>query len=454
MSFALVSIVSMLVVLGIMVLVHETGHFVTAKLCGVRVEIFSVGFGPRLFGFKRGDTDYRLSLLPLGGFVKFAGGDQGEESTGDPAEFTARPRWQRILIGASGPASNFLLAFGLMTGLYMMHNEVDRYLSGPAVVDYVAPNSPAAAAGLKSGDRIVQFGPEHNPTWQQVEIRMGIDASGDVPVTAARTGNDGDFSTKLPINGAMTSDGPDFTAIGLEPRIQAGPLVIQDITPGFPLEKAGAHAGDAIVSLDGLAPHSVGAVTAYLQQNGAKPVSVAVRRGSQNLAFTVVPEIGDNGAGKMGYRLGFMPAPPPTTIEQQPFPLAARHAWHYSVQNSGYILEVLRRLFSRHSPAKELMGPVGIARQTGEAALMPGWQPIINLSALISINLGIVNLLPFPILDGGMILMLLIESIMRHDLNQNVKERITQVAFIVIVLFFLFVTFNDVTRIVGSKLSP
>ena len=133
MSFFLTSTVSMLVVLGIMVLVHEFGHFAVAKLCGVRVEVFSVGFGKRLFGFRHGDTDYRLSLLPLGGYVKMSGETPGEESTGDPAEFNAHPRWQRILIGLAGPVSNFLLALLLMTGFYMMHNEVEAF---PATGQY------------------------------------------------------------------------------------------------------------------------------------------------------------------------------------------------------------------------------------------------------------------------------------------------------------------------------
>ncbi len=452
MPFALVSILSMLVVLGIIVLVHEAAHFFAAKLCGVRVEVFSIGFGKRLFGFQRGETDYRISLLPLGGYVKMAGGDQGEEGTGDPGEFTSHPRWQRMFILAAGPASNFVLAIGLMTGLYMMHNEVDQYLSGPAVIDFVKADTPAAAAGLRAGDRIMQFGKEHGPTWQQVEIRMGVAGGGSIPMTIAR--DDRQVSTTLNIGKAMGSDGPDFLALGLEPRIQEGPLVIRNLTPGFPMEAAGLKQGDVVTAFDGITLHSVTAATAYLQQNGAKPVALAVQRGPQSLRFSVMPKIGDDGTGHMGYRLGFQAQPPPTTVEQQPLPVAFRHAWRYSVQNSGYILEVLHNLFTRHSPARQLMGPVGIAKQTGEAAQM-GLQATINLMALISINLGIVNLLPFPILDGGVILMLLIESIMRHDLNQNIKERITQVAFVLIILVFMFVTFNDVTRLAGaSKLTP
>ena len=455
MSFALVSILSMLVVLGIMVLVHETGHFITAKLCGVRVEIFSIGFGKRLFGFRRGDTDYRISLLPLGGFVKMAGEMGGEEASGDPGEFTSRPRWQRILIGLSGPFSNFLLAFALMTGLYMMHNEIDQYLDGPAIVDFVPPHSTAAAAGIEAGDRIIQFGKDHDPDWQHIAIRIGIDGTATVPVVAARTenGSTQNDTLRLPLAGSMTKDGPDPTALGLEPRMQAAPLTVREVEPGYPLVKAGVQAGDVLLSVNGVTLHSTNAVASYLQANGAKPVALAIQRGAQTLRIKVTPVLGEDGKGGSSYHLGFYAEPPPYTVVQQPFLAAAAHSYHYNVQSSGEIVEVLRRLFSGRANVKQMSGPVGIARATGEATLMPGWQPIINLMAVISLNLGIFNLLPFPILDGGMILLLLIESVMRHDLNPAVKERIYQVAFVIIVLFFVFVTFNDVSRIAGfSKL--
>jgi len=152
MTSALTAIVSMLIVLGIMVLVHEFGHFLVAKWCGVRVEVFSIGFPPRLFGFRRGDTDYRISLLPLGGYVKMAGGEPGDPRTGDPAELTSRPRWQRILISFAGPAANFILAFLLMAGLYMTYNQVPNFETGPAVTDLVPPGSAAWKASIRPGE--------------------------------------------------------------------------------------------------------------------------------------------------------------------------------------------------------------------------------------------------------------------------------------------------------------
>ena len=461
MPFALIATLSMLVVLGIMVLVHETGHFVTAKLCGVRVEVFSIGFGKRIFGFRRGDTDYRLSLLPLGGYVKMAGelpdGDRIAKEPVDPGEFSAHPRWQRILIGFSGPISNFLLAFLLMTGLYMMHNEVDQYMRGSAVIDFVPQASAAAHAGLEAGDRILAFGHEKNPTWQQIGIRTGLDANQTVPVTVERIANGSSQTTtvQLPLASATRADGPDLEALGLEPRIQQVPLTVHEVTPEYPLAKAGVQKGDQLLSLNGVVLHSTTSVMAYLQQDGDKPVDVMVGRAGKTMQFAVTPMLGDDGTGRTGYRLGFRPEPPPFAVEQLPLGEAAKRSVTFNEQNSGYIVEVLRKLFSRHSNVKQLSGPIGIARVTGEAITMPGWQPIIGEMALISLNLGIFNLLPFPILDGGMILLLLIEGAMRRDLNQQFKERIYQVAFVVLVLFAVFVMFNDVSKLnIFSKVRP
>jgi len=457
MPFALTAILSMLVVLGIMVLVHEFGHFAVAKFFKVRVEVFSVGFGTRLFGFRRGDTDYRLSLLPLGGYVKMAGENPGEERTGDPGEFGSHPRWQRILIGLAGPVANFILAFVLMTGYYMMHNEVDQYLYGPAVVDLVPPNSAAAHAGFQSGDHIIRFDKDVNPTWEKVRIRSLLDANSNVPLTVERNadGQTKQFSGDLYL--LDTTKGQDFEieSLGLIPRYQNDPLKVHDVEPGFPADKAGLKAGDVIQSINGQQLHSVPAVMAFLQQQSGQQVTLNVDRDGKPLTLHVQPTWADNGAGQMGYRLGFKANLPPFRVEQLPLPQAVRHSMSFNLHNSGYILDVLHRLITRRSNVQQLSGPIGIARDTGEAITMPGWQPIITLMALISLNLGIFNLLPIPILDGGMILLLLIEGTIRRDLNQQFKERIYQVAFVVLVLFAVFVMFNDVSKFnIFSKLKP
>ncbi len=187
MSFAFISTVSMLIVLGIMVLVHEFGHFLVAKWCGVRVEAFSIGMGKRLFGFRRGDTDYRISLLPIGGYVKMSGEVIGDLPTGDvsndPGDYNNHPRWQRVLIACAGPAANFILAFFLLTIVYMAHNEVPNFMSGPALVDYVQPHTPAALAGIQRGDQIVSYDGVKNPDWQQVYIHTLLNLNHDVALS-------------------------------------------------------------------------------------------------------------------------------------------------------------------------------------------------------------------------------------------------------------------------------
>ncbi|MGC1361725.1 MAG: RIP metalloprotease RseP [Silvibacterium sp.] len=449
MTSALTAIVSMLIVLGIMVLVHEFGHFVVAKLCGVRVEVFSIGFPPRLFGFRRGDTDYRISLLPLGGYVKMAGGEPGDPRTGDPGELTSRPRWQRILISLAGPAANFVLAFLLMAGLYMTYNEVENYLSGPAITDVIPQNSAAWRAGIRPGDQIVRFDKDQNPTWEQIEDRAASDANATVPITVERTidGKLQQFHTSLYISDPTKGDDFDIDSLGLLPKKQNGPLGVRSVISGDPAANAGLKTGDEIVSIDGQPVYSVDAVTAWLQQGQGKPATLTVHRGSQWLTMTAQPIWGDNGAGRMGYRLGFYPVLPPYHVEHLPLSEAIRASIHDNIQNSGLILDVLRRMVARPSNVQQMSGPIGIARATGEAVSMRGWKPLIGLMAGISLNLGILTLLPFPILDGGTILFLMIEGTLRRDLNSDFKERMYQVAFVMIVLFFVFIMFNDVAKL-------
>jgi len=458
MPFAVIATVSFLLVLGVMVLVHEFGHFAVAKLCGVRVEVFSLGFWTRLFGVKWGDTDYRVSALPLGGYVKMSGEAPGSETTGDPGEFSAHPRWQRVLIALAGPVSNFILAFVLMAGLYMMHNEVEQYLDSPAVLDVVPPNSPAGRAGLQTGDRIVRFDSEKNPIWERLDERASLDANSTIPITVERTvnGQTKQFSTELLL--ADPTKGQDFEieSLGLLPKEQDGPMLIEDVTPGYPAIKAGLKAGDGVVSVDGQTVHGVHAMIAVLDEAGNKPANLMIQRDGKQFNVTIQPIWADNGTGEPGYRLGLAPALPPFHVEQLPLPQAVRRSVTYNLHYSGLILDILHRMFTRHGAVmQQLSGPIGMARMTGEAAEMHGWEPIIGLTALISLNLGIMNLLPIPILDGGMILLLCIEGLLRRDLKQEFKERVYQVAFVMLILFFAFIMVNDVSKLnLFSRLKP
>jgi regulator of sigma E protease len=447
------TIFQLAIVLGIMVLVHEFGHFAVAKLCGIRVEVFSIGFGKRLFGFRRGDTDYRLSVLPLGGYVKMAGDNPGEAPTGDPGEFNAHPRWQRILVALAGPFANFILAIALMTGVSMLHNEVQEYISGPAQTDYIAANTEASKTGIHSGDLIVHYDTIENPTWDAVAIRSLLNINQTVPFSYIHDGQRTD--TKIFVESKGGADNFSLDKLGLIPKEQATPVQVESLEPNMPAIRAGLQPKDLIASIDGLQLHSVPALLSYLQDQAGKPASLQILRNGQTIPMHITPELADRGDGVKDYRLGFKYVQPPVKVERLPFGKAVVASWEFNKKGSLLIAEVLKRMFTRQVSVRSLSGPIGIGTQIHQAVQMPGWMPLIGLMAYISLNLGIFNLLPIPILDGGMILFLLVETIMGRDLNQQLKERIYQVAFVCILVFAVMVIFNDLTKLsLFSKLKP
>jgi regulator of sigma E protease len=240
-SDTLATIIQLLIVLGIMVLVHEFGHFAAAKLCGVRVETFSIGFGTRLFGIRHGDTDYRISVLPLGGYVKMAGDTPGEAPSGDPGEFNAHPRWQRVIIALAGPVANFILAFFLLLGLALFHNEIEVYRFGPAVTDYVSASSTVAATGMKAGDTVVKFNNLENPTWEDINAQALLNLNQTIPFSFVHDGKRTDTTLAIKFDG-----GPEKFNIwkfGLVPREQSEPMQVASgadgVSPGTPGALAG-----------------------------------------------------------------------------------------------------------------------------------------------------------------------------------------------------------------------
>jgi regulator of sigma E protease len=448
----LVSTVAFIVLIGVMVVVHEFGHFAVAKLCKVRVEAFSFGFGPRLFGLKYGDTDYKVCLLPLGGYVKMAGENFAEVSdaaagtaTVAPADdlgaLTAHPRWQRMLIGLAGPFANFVLAFVLMVVYFGWINEVPAVEVTTTTVEWVVPGSAAAQAGLEPGDILSRFDAVSNPSWENVYEHSKLNADLTVPVTVDRGGKTAQLLLHVPA-GAKSNEF-DLSDAGILPQYLLGPIGIAEVQPGTPAAQAGLRSGDAIQSVDGHAFHTVTSLLAYMQAGGGKPVSLVIVRNGVAMAPIVVRPAELNG----GWKLGFAPAQIPYRHEPLPLLKAAVKSTGFCADNSFLILDVLRGIFTHKVSISQLAGPVGIAQMAGEAAEMKDWLPKFGLAAEISLNLGILNLMPFPILDGGMILFLLIESMIRRDINMMVKERIYQAAFVVLLAFFTFVIFNDVTKL-------
>ncbi len=444
------------IVLGVMVLVHEFGHFAVAKLCGVRVETFAIGFGKRLFGVVRNGTDYCVNLIPLGGYVKMAGvgdepisGSEQRVASKDPGELQNHPRWQRTLITLAGPIANFILAFALLTGLFASHNEVPAYRNQPVTADYVTANSPIGRTGIQPGDRILRFDRWDNPTWDDITVYAGNEPGKTEPFSFLHQGHRVD--TTLTVD---TKDKPqdfDFAHLGLVPVQQDAPLQVASLTAqDTPAARAGLQPGDRILSADGKAFHSVQALAAYLEDQGGRPLQLQVGRNAQTLALTAIPVIMDTPEGK-AYKLGFNNVQPPTRLQRMPFAKAAQESWDVNLKSSKLVFVIIGRLFTREVSVKSLSSPIGIGVQVHQA-FNEGPSTVIGTMAMISLQLGIFNLLPFPILDGGMIVFLFVESLMRRDINQQLKERIYQVAFVCLILFAAVVIFNDVTKMLPTHI--
>jgi regulator of sigma E protease len=441
---ALIAVVSMAVVLGIMIVIHELGHHLVAKFFGVRVEVFSVGFGKRLFGFRMGETDYRLSALPFGGYVKMAGENPMEQRTGDPGEFASHPRWQRILIALAGPAMNIVLAVGLLTAVYMVNYEQAYWADKPAKVSAVDKDSPAAKAGVQPGDLIVRIGNVQSPTWEDVALQTML--STREPVSLAVQRND----QTLTLSMKPEASGPN--EIGTTGLWAQQPITVTAIEKDMPLYKAGVHVGDEIKALNGKHFDSIPPIQEFLAQQNGAPVEVTVARGATEFKTSVTPVISET-TGTKRFRLGFASAP--SIKLKLPFAEALTRSVDQNKKFAFLIVELVQKMVQKKVSIKQLQGPVGIAQATGEAAREEGWAPLMLIMSAISLNLGIFNLLPIPILDGGLILLTLVESVIRRDIDQRIKERIYQTAFVFLVLFAMVVVYNDVAKTaVFSRILP
>lgn len=431
----LITFVTFVIVLGIMILVHEFGHFAAAKLFGVKVEVFSIGFGKRLVGFRRGETDYRIAALPLGGYVKMAGENPMDARSGAPGEFTSHPRWQRLIIAAAGPAMNIILAIVLLTGVYMVHYDRPAFLDKKPRVSYVEANSPAAAAGVVKGDVITQIDDIDNPTWEDVYFKSILSPGRQLKVTVQRDGK----LIPLSVTPEKNSEGQ-----GRPPGwIPEQPNVVGSLEPGMPADKAGLRIGDTISAVNGKPISSTDEMIEILQQTKGAPVELTVQRAGATINVALTPVLRNEG-GEERYRVGMIPAQ--TQPVKLPFGEALNTSLRENAKSSMMILKLVQGMVRREVSIKQMEGPIGIARVSGRAVRQEGWVPILVLMAVISLNLGVFNLFPIPILDGGVILMLLIEGVMRRDISLQIKERVYQVAFVFLVLFAVVVIYNDIIK--------
>jgi len=435
-------IIDVAIVLGTLVFIHEFGHYAAAKLFGVRVEVFSLGFGKRLFGFRRGDTDYRVSALPLGGYVKMSGENPMEASTGDPGEFMAHPRWQRFIIAIAGPAMNILLSVVALTVVFTVHYEHAFFLDQPAVIMAVTDSSSAAKIGLQPGDRIVRVDGTDDPTWETVRNQMLI-STGDPFRFEVQRGNQA-FTKEVTLT---STDVDPLDQLGIVPY---QPFKITEIAPDMPAGKAGFQVGDEVVSVDGKPVRYTPEFSAVLQETKDKPVVVQVRRNGTLLNFTITPELKQE-EGKSYYRAGFLSEP--VHVDRLSVPAAFVKSLEANKKFSLLIVEVLQKLVQKPGAIRKMSGPIGIAQQSGKAA-QEGILPFIMFMSFVSLNLGIFNLLPIPILDGGLILLLVVEGVMRRDIRREVKERVYQAAFVFLIIFAAVVIYNDITKTALGRLLP
>ena len=430
-------------VLGIIIVIHELGHFLVAKLFKVKVETFSVGFGPRLIGFRYGETDYRISAFPLGGYVKMAGENPGDSVTGAANEFLSKPKWQRFLVAAAGPAMNIVLAVGLLTGLFMYGTEVPQFAEGEAVVGVVEADSPASAAGIQDGDRIVSIDGKNRPNWEHVEARVVISGGQTIPIVVNRNGKV--IETSL----TPVKQGPnDAGYSGMRPKSHAT-NVIGRVEANSPAEKVGLLPGDEITAVNGINLKESGrGVSDIIQSLTAETFPITIVRAGQTQEIDVTPMLRD---GRRMIGVGWYQYP--SIMVKENFRGALARSIDKNMEYGTLIFKVLGKLVRREASMKSVDGPIMIVKQTSEFWKL-GVSATLQLMAMISLNLGLMNLLPIPILDGGVMLLLLVEGIMRQDLSLAFKERVVQVSFVFLLTLMVFVLYNDVVKMLPTSSGP
>ncbi|MGA7079232.1 MAG: RIP metalloprotease RseP [Terriglobales bacterium] len=432
------TIFTMAIVLGFLILIHEFGHFAVAKYFGVKVEVFSIGFGKRLLGFTKGETDYRISAIPLGGYVKMSGENPMDARSGDPGEFLSHPRWQRFLVAIAGPAMNIILAVALLTGVYMVHYEYPAVVDEPTVVGWVNTDTPAQKAGIQIGDKIVSVDGIENPNWEQVDVKAALSPNQPLKFGIER---DGKVTEKVLTPEPVGTN--QYGDIGWVPREPS--VTLTTVEPGMPAANAGIKVGDQLLTANGQNIPVVQALIQMLKRTKDQPLEIVVLRDGQRKTFTVKPMLDPGQSGQEpAYRIGV--ASLPTKVVKLNFADAMQRSLADNKKSSFLILELLQKMVQHKVSMRQVDGPIGIGSAVGAAAREKGWTPLLLITAAISLNLGIMNLLPIPILDGGVILLLFIEALMQKEISLPIKERIYQAAFVFLVLFAVMVIYNDLVK--------
>jgi regulator of sigma E protease len=427
------TLLAFLFVLGVLIFVHELGHFLAARRHGVRVLTFSLGFGPKILKVTRGDTEYCISVIPLGGYVKMAGESPEDPRSGKPDEFLSKTKWQRFQILFAGPAMNIILAVVVLAFVFSQGARMFVYMDGPATIGAVLPGSPAAQAGLRRHDKVLTVGGREVRTWADLALEIGTRRPNrDVGLTLLR--NDNVVSTTVrPIGQGRYEEGD----IGVLP--DSNPI-IDSVIAGEIAESAGFKGGDVVLAINGEPVVTSEHFKQIVGKNGEREARFTVQRGDQQVDLRATPK--DRGDGA---KIGLYISDP--TKSFNPGPLEAlRMSIEQNITYSGLIFRTLGGLFTGATSVTQLQGPVGIAQLSGESAER-GFIALLSLMAMLSINLGILNLMPVPVLDGGHILIMALEGIARRDFSMQVKEKMLLAGLVVLMMLMVTVIYNDLTRI-------
>ncbi len=426
------TLIYFLIVIGILVFVHEFGHFIMAKRAGVRVEKFSLGMGPKLVGFKKGDTEYVISWLPLGGYVKMAGENPDEEPTGAADEFQSKTVWQRAKIAATGPLTNILLAFLIMPFVFM----VGTYTLGAAMVGFVEKGSPADLAGFRVGDMIEKVNGRTVVDWEKAEMLIAVNPDTDIKVVIDRNGEKKTLTLRPKLDVEH-----NIGTSGLYPDI---PVEVGKLKPGFPAEKAGVKINDKVIAVDGKTVYYWNQFSSMIKDSQGKKLELMVEREGKRVPLTVTP-IEDNGR----YVIGVEPLVR-MIFKKYGFFESLGLGVDKTIEFIDVTFITLKKLLTFGLSIKTLGGPVMIAQMSGRAAAA-GLSAFLSLLAMISISLGILNLLPIPVLDGGLILFLIIEAIRKKPLSRKVMEVSQSIGAAVLITLIAIVSYNDIIRMFFSK---
>ena len=428
------TLLSFAFVLGVLVFVHELGHFLAAKRVGIKVLKFQLGFNPTIISFRRGDTEYGIGALPLGGYVKMAGESPEEPRSGRSDEFLSKTKWQRFQVLIMGPVMNLLLAVVVTAFVLYKGAEVPIYEDQPAVIGAVAAASPAEKAGIQVGDRITSVAGHRVDAWKDFFIAIGTRANREITIGLIRNG--AEMARQVTPTPAADSRF-EIGDIGVFPDVHPR---VPGVNRGEPGDRAGIKPGDVIAAVNGKTITFRSQLMDAIATHPEQPVTISVLRDGRSLSIQATPER----RGAKGW-LGIQIAEATKSI--QPGPLeAVRMSVQQNIQGAGLIFQTIWGLMTRQTSPKQLLGPVAIAQLSGEYAQV-GWIALLGLMANISLNLGLLNLLPIPVLDGGHIFIMALEGAARRDFSVRVKEKMLLAGFVALMMLMVTVIYNDLTRI-------